>query len=112
MARRKVGKVTGGAVGGLRETGEGFRSRWHLVNQRFRAVGDRVGYRYRAVGAHCGRRQTQGNPLAAGLVAVGAGLVVAALFRASEQEQQAAEAVKETATEAAGTLKEEGASAA
>jgi len=41
------------------------------------------------------RQQTQGNPLAAGLLAFGAGLVVAALFPATEKEQQAATAVKE-----------------
>jgi len=36
------------------------------------------------------RKQAPGNPLAAGLVAFGAGLVGAALIPASEKEQQAA----------------------
>lgn len=43
------------------------------------------------------RQQTQGNPLAAGLVAFGAGLLAASLIPASEQERQAAAAVKDKA---------------
>jgi len=41
------------------------------------------------------RSQTQGNPLAAGLIAFGAGLLVAALIPTTEREQQAAAAVKD-----------------
>jgi hypothetical protein len=36
------------------------------------------------------RRQTQGNPLAAGAVAVGVGVLLASIFPASESEQRAA----------------------
>ena len=43
------------------------------------------------------RKQAPGNPLAAGLVAFGAGLVGAALIPASEKEQQAAIAVMDKA---------------
>ncbi|AEE45339.1 DUF3618 domain-containing protein [Cellulomonas fimi] len=43
------------------------------------------------------RSGTQGSPLAAGLVAFGAGLVVAALMPSTEQEQRAATALKESA---------------
>ncbi len=42
-------------------------------------------------------RQTQGNPLAAGLIAFGAGWLLSALVPASEPEKQAAAAVKEKA---------------
>jgi uncharacterized protein YjbJ (UPF0337 family) len=59
-------------------------------------------------------RQTEGNPLAAGLVAFGFGLVVASVLPATKPEQQAAEAVqdqveplKERATEAAQQVKDE-----
>jgi uncharacterized protein YjbJ (UPF0337 family) len=59
-------------------------------------------------------RQTQGNPLAAGLVAFGVGLVVASLIPPTKPEQQAAAAVqdtieplKERAVEAAGQVKDE-----
>jgi gas vesicle protein len=42
-------------------------------------------------------RRTQGSPLAAGLIAFGAGLLAAALIPASEREQAIAEQVKEKA---------------
>ncbi|MBN9107118.1 MAG: DUF3618 domain-containing protein [Propionibacteriaceae bacterium] len=42
-------------------------------------------------------RQAQGNPLAAGVVAFGIGLLLAAAFPASRKEQELAEAVKEKA---------------
>jgi gas vesicle protein len=41
------------------------------------------------------RSKTQGNPLAAGIIAFGAGLLVASLIPASEREQQAAAGLKE-----------------
>lgn len=43
------------------------------------------------------RRRTQGNPLAAGAVAFGLGLLVAAAFPPSRKEQQLAEDLKEKA---------------
>jgi len=49
-------------------------------------------------------RKTQGNPLAAGLIAFGAGWLVSSLLPASEKEQQAATAVKDTASEHSNTL--------
>lgn len=45
------------------------------------------------------RRQAQGNPLAAGLIAFGAGWLISSLLPASEKEQRAATAVKEKASE-------------
>lgn len=42
-------------------------------------------------------RQTRGNPLAAGLVAFGLGMLVASLIPASKAEQQAADQLKEKA---------------
>lgn len=52
-----------------------------------------------AIGAvpHRLASKTQGNPLAAGLIAFGAGLLVASLIPASEKEKEAAAAVKEVA---------------
>jgi gas vesicle protein len=41
------------------------------------------------------RAKTQGNPLAAGLIAFGAGLLVASLIPTTEREQQAATTVKD-----------------
>jgi uncharacterized protein YjbJ (UPF0337 family) len=43
------------------------------------------------------QQQTQGNPLAAGLVAFGAGMLLATLFPPTEAEQRAASAVQERA---------------
>lgn len=43
------------------------------------------------------RRQTQGNPLAAGLIALGVGWLVGSLMPSSQQEQQASLALKEKA---------------
>ena len=45
------------------------------------------------------RRKTQGNPLAAGLVAFGIGWLASSLVPASQKEQQAAGAVKDAASE-------------
>ncbi|NHC47252.1 DUF3618 domain-containing protein [Motilibacter aurantiacus] len=44
------------------------------------------------------RQQAQGNPLAAGLIAFGAGWLVSSLLPASSKEQQAASSLKEKAT--------------
>jgi gas vesicle protein len=43
------------------------------------------------------RRQTQGNPLAVGLIALGAGWLVGSLLPASEKEREAAQTVKDKA---------------
>lgn len=43
------------------------------------------------------RRQTRGNPMAAGLIALGAGWLVGSLFPATRQEREAADALKEHA---------------
>jgi hypothetical protein len=45
------------------------------------------------------RQRAQGNPLAAGLIAFGAGLLLSSLIPASEPEQQAAAQVKDFAVE-------------
>jgi hypothetical protein len=63
------------------------------------------------------RRATQGNPIAAGIIAFGTGLLIASLFPATEPERQAASAVQdrleplkeraaETGRELAGDLKQ------
>ncbi len=46
---------------------------------------------------HTARQQTQGNPLAAGAVAFGIGLLIASAFPASRKEQELAENLKEQA---------------
>jgi hypothetical protein len=50
------------------------------------------------------RQKTQGNPLAAGLIAFGVGWLASSLLPATEKEQQAANAVKDKASEHSDTL--------
>jgi hypothetical protein len=92
MAKRQVGKVSG-AVGGLRERvmGSAHDSTSSISDSAQSAI-DAAQSTPSTV-----RRQAQGNPLAAGLIAFGAGLVVAAMIPASEKEQQVAVAVKDKA---------------
>lgn len=51
------------------------------------------------------RARTRGNPLAAGLIAFGAGWLVSSLLPATDKEEQAAEAVKAKASEHSDALK-------
>ncbi|RTL70444.1 MAG: DUF3618 domain-containing protein [Pseudonocardiaceae bacterium] len=53
------------------------------------------------------RRQTRGNPLAAGLIAFGAGWLVSSLLPATRQEQELAAQVKDKAVEAGQPLVEQ-----
>ncbi len=52
------------------------------------------------------RRQTQGNPVAAGLIAFGAGLLVASLLPATEMEKRAGRQVRDHADDLIDPLKE------
>jgi gas vesicle protein len=58
------------------------------------------------------RTQTQGNPLAAGLIAFGGGLLTAYMFPTSQVERRAAGQVREAAEPAVRDLKETGRSVA
>lgn len=52
------------------------------------------------------REKSEGNPLAAGLIAFGVGMLVSSLIPATRREQQVATQVKEKAGEHAGAVKE------
>lgn len=54
------------------------------------------------------RRQTRGNPMAAGAIAVGAGWLIGSLLPETRQEQRAVRKVEPQLSEAAATVKEEG----
>ncbi|HEV7628883.1 MAG TPA: hypothetical protein VGO89_20525, partial [Streptomyces sp.] len=58
------------------------------------------------------RRQSQGNPLAAGLLAFAGGWLVSSVLPASHVEEQAAVAVKDQAGQLAGPVKEQAQQAA
>jgi len=55
---------------------------------------------------HMAREQAQGSPLAAGLIAFGAGVLVSSLLPRSQAEQQVTGRVKQTAAEHSGPLKQ------
>jgi hypothetical protein len=74
------------------------------------AVGDKASSVASSVGDVAGAapsvvlQKTEGNPLAAGLIAFGVGWLASSLIPATEKEQRAATAVKEQASEHADTL--------
>ena len=110
IARRQVGRVRGAAVS-VKETLLGSDSDATDAGA-IGTMGDAVSDAPNAVA-----RKAQGSPIAAGLIAFGAGLLVSSLLPASRVEQQAAENIKDTAQplvddltdtakEVAGNLKE------
>ncbi|HEY5882308.1 MAG TPA: DUF3618 domain-containing protein [Nakamurella sp.] len=110
IARRQVGRVRGAAVS-VKDALLGSDSD-ATDNGAMGTVGDAVSDAPNAVA-----RKAQGSPIAAGLIAFGAGLLVSSMLPASRAEQQAAEKVKdaaqpmvddltETAKQVAGNLQE------
>ncbi|MDG4800136.1 DUF3618 domain-containing protein [Micromonospora sp. WMMD980] len=55
---------------------------------------------------HVVRQKSEGNPIAAGVIAFGVGMLVSSLIPATRREQQLAAQVKEKATEHGGVVKE------
>lgn len=99
VARRQVDKVSGGIstikdkVMGSSDDGPGTLDR--MSGATSSAVGTVKETAAAAPGA--ATRGTRGNPLAAGLIAFGAGWLMGSLLPATNTEQQAAEALKEKA---------------
>jgi uncharacterized protein YjbJ (UPF0337 family) len=103
MAKHKVGRVTG-SLGGVRDrvmgtvqdsansTSDATDSAMSSVSGAAQSASDAVQSAPGVV-----KSQTQGSPLAAGLIAFGAGLLVSALIPASDREAQAAAALQEKA---------------
>ena len=112
IAKRQVSRVRGAATS-VKDAVLGSASDAADTGQQVATtMGDAVSDAPSAV-----TRKAQGSPIAAGLIAFGAGLLVSSLLPASQVEQQAAEKVKdtaqpmvenltETAKEVAGNLKE------
>jgi gas vesicle protein len=110
IAKRQAGRVRGAAVS-VKEAVLGSAAD-PTDTGAAGTVGDAVSNAPNAVA-----RRAQGSPIAAGLIAFGAGLLVSSLLPASKVEQHAAEKVKDTAQpmvddltdtakEVAGNLKE------
>jgi len=92
IAKRQVGRVRGAAAS-VKDAVLGSAADASDTSQRIAGdVGDAVADAPSAVA-----RKAQGSPIAAGLIAFGAGLLVSSMLPASRVEQQAAEAVKDTA---------------
>ncbi|HEV7875915.1 MAG TPA: DUF3618 domain-containing protein [Nocardioides sp.] len=96
IARRQVDKVKGAGVGvkeKIMGSADDARSSMSgSVGGSASSLGDSAGNMQQAA-----VRKAQGNPLAAGLIALGAGWLVGSLLPASDKERQAAATVKEKA---------------
>ena len=92
IAKRQVGRVRGAATS-VKDAVLGSAADATDSGQRVAGnVGDAVADAPTAVA-----RKAQGSPIAAGLIAFGAGLLVSSMLPASRVEQQAAAKVKDTA---------------
>jgi hypothetical protein len=109
-----------GTMTGVRERVMGSTSdgAQHTADKAREGVGQ-AGEAVKSAPQHAARK-TQGNPLAAGVIAFGAGMLAASMLRSSQKEEQAmgqlsekasglAEPVKEAAAESVQHLKEEAA---
>jgi gas vesicle protein len=97
--RDSAASTTSSATGSVQDTAHGIADRAHgAVDSAHGALGtaqDRVG------------GSVEGSPLAAGLVAFGAGVVLAGLFPASQKEAQVASVVADTVRDQGAPLLEE-----
>jgi hypothetical protein len=112
IAKRQVSRVRGAATS-MKDAVMGSASDTTDTGQQVATtMGDAVSNAPNAVA-----RKAQGSPIAAGLIAFGAGLLVSSILPASRVEQQTAETIKDTAQpmvddltdtakEVAGNLKE------
>src|SRR6476620_11824939 len=92
IAKRQVGRVRGAATSVKDAVMGSAADAVDTGQQVATTMGDAVSTAPNAVA-----RRAQGSPIAAGLIAFGAGLLVSSLLPASRVEQQAAEKVKDTA---------------
>jgi hypothetical protein len=106
---RRVDQVKGGAgslrdrVMGSRDDNSGLRGAGASVGSAKSTISDAASSAPDVV-----RRQTQGNPLAAGVIAFGVGWLVSSLAPASQPEQQLAEKAESAAQSMAEPLKQTG----
>lgn len=112
IAKRQVNKVTGAATG-LKDKvmGSAHDTASSVTDKASSAGGSVSGVASSATGTvtYAGetvKSQAQGNPLAAGMIALGAGWLLGSLLPATSRERQAAAAVKEQATPLVGQAQE------
>ena len=100
IARRQVDKVKGAGVGVKDKIMGSAQDARSSVAGSASSSASSVGDSMSSLGESAGqvpqvaRRKAQGNPLAAGLIAFGAGMLLSSLIPASEKEREAAEALK------------------
>ncbi len=94
--RRQVGGWKERIMGSADDTGGGAEDTANALAQRGSDAKDQASERTHEV-VQSARSRTQGNPLAVGLMAVGAGWLLASILPASQSEQQAAQALKDKA---------------
>jgi hypothetical protein len=104
-------KVVGRRVESIKGTATSVKDRVMGSAEGVRGAGDALGSTASSIGDAASeapqavRRQTQGNPLAAGLIAFGVGWLASSVFPASQPERQLAAAAQDRATELAEPLK-------
>ncbi len=112
IAKRQVSKVTGAATGLKDKVMGSAEDHASTLSDKTSGIGGSVSGAGGAVAGsvsnagQTARNQTQGNPLAAGVIALGAGWLLGSLLPATSRERQAASAVKEQATPLVGQAQE------
>src|SRR5215210_981680 len=96
IARRQVDKAKGAAVGIKDKVMGSAENAASTVGDKASGAGGAVGGGVSNVG-QTATAQAQGNPLAAGVIALGAGWLLGSILPASSREQQAAARIKEQA---------------
>lgn len=105
IAKRQVSKVTGAATGVKDKIMGSAEDTASTLGGHASGVTSTVTGSVSNAG-QTARTQTQGNPLAAGLIALGAGWLIGSILPATSRERQAASAVKEQATPLVGQAQE------
>ncbi|MEU1754338.1 DUF3618 domain-containing protein [Micromonospora matsumotoense] len=115
-ARNALQNVRDKVMGTASDLGHGTGHAAHSVGDRASSAASAVGEGAHAAASTVGdaaqrapqviRRKSEGNPIAAGLIAFGVGMLVSSLIPASRREQELAAQVKEKAGEHSGVVKE------
>ncbi|MFY1680962.1 DUF3618 domain-containing protein [Micromonospora sp.] len=115
-ARNAFQNVRDRVMGTASDLGHGTSHAAHSVGDRASAAASAVGDGAHAAASTVGdaahrapqviRQKSEGNPIAAGLIAFGVGMLVSSLIPASRREQELAAQVREKAGEHGGAVKE------
>lgn len=92
IVNRRVDKIKTAVFGARDDVQDAAGNAAHQAHDAVSGVVSDIGDAPQAI-----TRKAQGSPVAAGLIAFGAGLLVSALFPPTEKEKEAAQAVKEAA---------------